>query len=432
VGASGIGTITLFIRKATGLVEQVIMAHAYRSVLTAKRGSANNPEDFDLEDFWETCYRSDLEPFLNSQFELWRFDWASEDDTPGAGAGMDPADALAWELPIVQSWLKDEKIYVHDVDRVADFIGYGSGFVFEDIASEFEDFDAQDENIETGDCPWCGVSSHLIRLDPPVTLPTLPEAISGFAKPMIWSDGTLSDGASDKVAGLRPNQFGDFVVSCAVCSSIFLASALQTEDESSKQEIHEEALFPGTMPRGGKKVIFVDAAFSRADYKKVFLLLDSFSKIGYWPDWENWTAVQQLVNQVSYQIRKGESFSAEELAGLFGPLQKFKESLSQYIEGTPSSVAPYKIRNSSLADDNGFLRFGVDELIPHSNIRRIVSEPTVGEADEREADSKARVVSVRSSQDHQALYLDAYRDVTWGRFGSDWVVSARLEIQEAE
>jgi len=98
--------------------------------------------------------------------------------------------------------LKDEKIYVHDVDRVAEFLGWGIGFIFEDIVSEFKDFDAQDDKIEAGDCPWCGVSSHLIRLDPPVTLPTLPEAISGFAKPIIWSDGTLSDGASDKVAGL--------------------------------------------------------------------------------------------------------------------------------------------------------------------------------------------------------------------------------------
>lgn len=432
MGASGLVTITLFIREATGLVEQVIMAHAYRSVLTAKRGSANNPEDLDMEDFWENCSRSDLEPFLTSQFEVWRFDWASEDDTPGSGTGIDPEDALAWEVPIVQSWLKDEKIYVHDVDRVADFMGYGSGFIFEDIASEFEDFDAQDEVIEAAECPWCGVSSHLIRLDPPVTLPTLPEAISGFARPIIWSDGTLSDGATDKVAEARPNQFGDFVVSCAVCSAIFLASTLQTADDSSRREIHEGTLFPGTLSRGEKNGIFVDTAFSRADHKKVFLLLDSFSKRGYWPDWENWTAVQQLVNQVSHQIRKGESFSAEELAGLFGPLQKFKESLSQFIEGTPGAVAPHRIQNYSPAASDGLLRLEVDELIPHSNIRRIVSEPTVGEADEREADSKARVVSVRSSHDHHALYRDAYRDVTWGRFGSDWVVSAPLEIQEAE
>jgi hypothetical protein len=94
------------------------------------------PTEDEFPEHWENASNSLIEQFLIPEYELWVHTENPIDDAHESGAGIDTDDEIQWEVEPVQKWLVGTEIPMSEVEKMGIFIGYGSGFVAEQLLSE--------------------------------------------------------------------------------------------------------------------------------------------------------------------------------------------------------------------------------------------------------------------------------------------------------
>lgn len=85
---------------------------------------------------WTSGTRSDLDPYYNSNYEIWSYDWSNEDDTPGSGADLEPDDDESWEIEPVQRWGRGEDLDKADVESYANLVVSGDSYISKEEAEK--------------------------------------------------------------------------------------------------------------------------------------------------------------------------------------------------------------------------------------------------------------------------------------------------------
>lgn len=72
---------------------------------------------------WTYGTDKDLSKYVFPNYSVWSYDWTNEDDTPGSGAHIDPANEIEWEIDLVQRWMKGEVLEFSDLVQTCDLVG---------------------------------------------------------------------------------------------------------------------------------------------------------------------------------------------------------------------------------------------------------------------------------------------------------------------
>lgn len=82
---------------------------------------------------WTMGTRSDLDPYYTNDYEIWMYDYDSEEEFDVAE--LDPEDDDSWEVPPVQTWAKGDDLSREDVSKVARLVNEGN-YISREEASE--------------------------------------------------------------------------------------------------------------------------------------------------------------------------------------------------------------------------------------------------------------------------------------------------------
>jgi hypothetical protein len=125
--------VVMFASRRTNKVEGIAM-YTHGHAMLATNGLYPTEDEF--PEHWENASNSLIEQFLIPEYELWVHTESPIDDAPESGAGIDTDDEIQWEVEPVQKWLVGTEIPLSEVEKMGIFIGYGSGFVAEQLLSE--------------------------------------------------------------------------------------------------------------------------------------------------------------------------------------------------------------------------------------------------------------------------------------------------------
>ena len=106
-------TIYFYVNKKSGQVEYVSMYTIFGITVRPKKSA------------WTMGTRNDLEKYYSSEYEIWSYDWANEDDTPGSGSTIDPNDENEWDIELVQSWGAGKDLTRDDIKDTCKLVNSG-------------------------------------------------------------------------------------------------------------------------------------------------------------------------------------------------------------------------------------------------------------------------------------------------------------------
>jgi hypothetical protein len=106
-------TIYFYVNKGSQAVEYVSMYTIF--------GITVRPKGED----WDMGTRDSLQEYYSADYEIWSYDWDSEDDSPGSGVSISPDDELDWEIELVQSWAKGEDLNRSDLEETCKLVNSG-------------------------------------------------------------------------------------------------------------------------------------------------------------------------------------------------------------------------------------------------------------------------------------------------------------------
>jgi hypothetical protein len=350
----------------------------------------------DPSDFWTTCQPEEMDPYLNSGYEVWLYDIDSLPNEYGDGDIEDLEDPISWEFPPVQRWVMGQEVSRDFVAKNSQLIGLGDEFTFKDVEAEFPliklppmpKLEKPSRSKTDRVCPWCGVTA-VRRYN--FTRPDygreseMPEEMEN---PVLWTDGAWSeDGIDPDSTEFIENQYGDCVVACPACTALFLASMVEpydsivykapTEYEGQREYRVERAgrelVVPGTVAKGHFDKTLSEEWILTATLEQTLGYLEAAldKRITFWSEW---TAAQQLVNWVSHLERIGDSITPENDERGRKALARFIKSTEGMLEGVFGSHYAYTNVENEYSDENYWIHtHALEESIPLRNIMRIAS-----------------------------------------------------------
>lgn len=113
INLSVLPTIYFYVNKDTEAVEYVSMYSIF-GITVRPKGSK-----------WTMGTRTDLEKFYSDQYQIWSYDWANEDDTPGSGAAISADDEDEWDTELVQAWGRGEDLTKADIEGTCKLVNDG-------------------------------------------------------------------------------------------------------------------------------------------------------------------------------------------------------------------------------------------------------------------------------------------------------------------
>lgn len=371
-----------FVNRKSGIVEFIVMADndfVIRALPNVAIGD-NRPYDY-----WITCTREELEPYLSNEYEVWVDDLSSEPEEPESGEDLDPDDELAWQIEPVQMWAKGESVSLGFIETRSEFVGFGSGFVFEEVAAGFPDIRPKRASTyvrsvkskDLRDCPWCGVSAIRKYNFSRQYFGRESEMPGEMKNPVLWTDGAWSeDGVDPESTEFIENQYGDCVIVCPSCDAMFLASMV--EEQPSPQYLLgqqlEDAVLKGKVAKShfaqtiSQEWIVTATLDQTMDYLEAHLGQSS-------PLWAQWTASQQIVNWVTHLERCGELITPRQDIRGRKLLTQFIPRTHGILEGIFGSFYDPNLVSEESEDENYWIHtYALDELLPIKNIRRIVGD----------------------------------------------------------
>lgn len=347
-------------------------------------------EDPSIDDYWQSVNADFISEFLNENFELYEYDLDSEDDESSLAKDLDPANELAWEIPAVQEWVKGRELDRDQVDRISHFLGFGSGFIAEEVIAG--DLYRQVSGIpkpkpstpkaEPARCLWCLVPVER-RYNFERNEPMSQYDVEGFESPIVWSDGIVTEQGDLDANDTFPNHYGDCVIACSACGAMFLASAFEKEHPRAfRYPDHESwaggsrVIVEGSCGLGANDWVEEPAilTWSKPEQTMRFLKQAQLERL---INWEEWTALQQVVNWLASDERQAKLngtrvhfADAEELKKAIG---RFIDRVSQIMAGTLGSMSPFQQMHSEGSRDENFFihNYEVQEKLPLANMMRI-------------------------------------------------------------
>lgn len=397
-----------------------------------------------IDDYWQLASADFINNFLNENFELYEYDLDSEDDESDLAANPDPADELAWEIPPVQEWVRGQELDRDQVDRVSHFLGFGSGFIAEEIIAATLRSQHSGEPItkpsvpkaEQARCLWCLVPAER-RYNFDRDEPMSKFDVEGFDRPVVWSDGFVMEQGDKDADQLFPNHYGDCVIACSECGAMFLASAFEKEHPRVQwYPDHEgwhsssQLVVKGSCSQGANESEEMQAILTWSKPAQTIRFLrqaQSESLI----NWEEWTALQQVVNWLADEDRQaklnGTGFHFVAAEELKEAIRKFVNRSGQIKEGTLGSMAPfYQMHSEKMMDENFFVHdYEVQEVLPVANMMRISGATDFGWATPSHPGvAEAEVTRTGWSEFDQWIALRGKAIITATEKGiTDWAVA---------
>ena len=366
----------------------IIMSDGFGLPLFAKFGvRVDNPS---LDHFWEPATEEFISTFLNENFEVYEYDPHSEDDELPLAAG-EPSDEIDWEIPPVQYWVKGQELNRDQVDRVSHFLGFGSGFIAEEIMAasvHSEDSAAPTAKpsapkTEETRCLWCLAPAdrrYNFNRDEPLS----EFDVEGFEKPVIWSDGVVTEQGDKDASQLFPNHYGDCVIACSECGAMFLASTLEKKHprvhwypDHEDWDPGSQLIAEGSCHEGANEYQEARAVLTWSEPSHTVRYLkqaQSESLI----NWGEWTALQQVVNWLADEDRQaklgGVAVHFSDTEELKEAVRKFIDRVGQIKAGTLGGMAPFRQMHSERGQDENFFvhNYEVQEALPVANMLRIL------------------------------------------------------------
>jgi len=111
---SAFPTIYFYVNKETGSVEYASMYTIF-GITVRPQGKA-----------WTMGTRDSLEKYYSPEYEIWSYDWANEDDTPGSGASISPDEEEEWDVELIQSWGRGEDLTRADIEDSCKMVNPGA------------------------------------------------------------------------------------------------------------------------------------------------------------------------------------------------------------------------------------------------------------------------------------------------------------------
>jgi hypothetical protein len=364
------------------------MSDGFGAPLSARFGvKVDNPSS---DDYWHLASTDFINGFLNENFELYEYNLDSEDNESSSAANLDPDDELAWEIPPVQEWVKGRELDRDEVDRISHFLGFGSGFIAEEViagdlyrqVSGIPEPKPSVPKAEPARCLWCLVPVER-RYNFKREGPLSDYDVEDFDRPIVWSDGIVMEQGDLDANEAFPNHYGDCVIACSACGAMCLASAFEKEyPRANWYPDHERwpgssrNVTEGSCAQGANDRVEapVTLTWSKREQTMRFLKqVQSKERVS----WEAWTALQQVVNSLAYDDRQaklnGTRFHFADAEELKKAIVHFVDGISQIIEGTLGSMSPfYQMHYENLMDENFFIHnYEVQEKLPLANMMRI-------------------------------------------------------------
>ena len=378
----------LFVDRRTGRLAGIIMSDSLGVPLSARFGVKTEAPSIDQ--YWQSVSADFISEFLNENFELYEYELESESQESSAVANWDPADDLAWEIPPVQKWVRGQELDREQVARISDFIGIGSGFIAEEIIAARVHSELREEStskpssskLKNARCLWCLVPverRYNFERDEPLS----DYAVEGFDRPLVWSDGLVLEQGDVENNNAFPNHYGDCVVACSACGAMFLASAI----EKAHPRVHwypdheswqggSRVIVEGSCALGANDWVEETAILTWSEVNETMRFLE-LAQSETLINWEEWTALQQVVNWLAYEDRRakleGKAFHFEGAEELKIAIKKFLNRVGQIKAGTLGSMSPFsQMHSENWRDENFFIHnYEVQEKLPVANMMRI-------------------------------------------------------------
>ena len=374
--------------RRTGRLAAIIMSDGFGAPLSARFGvKVDNPS---ADSYWQIASQDFINNLLDENYELYEYDPDSEDAESSLPANLDPDDELAWEIPPVQEWAKGQALDRDQVDRVSQFLGFGSGFIVEEVIAaslrgQIVEEALSESSLPRADkarCLWCLAPverRYNFKRDAPLS----EYDVEGFERPVIWSDGLVLEQGDVENNDAFPNHYGDCVLACSACGAMFLASAFEkAHPRASRYPDHESwhgvsrVVVEGCSSKGSNESEEASAILIRSNPEQTMRFLKQ-SQSEEWISWEEWTALQQVVNSLAHDDRQaklnGTRFRYADAEELKKAIRHFIDGISTIIEGTLGSMSPfYQMHFENMMDQNFFIHnYEVQEKLPLANMMRI-------------------------------------------------------------
>lgn len=372
-----------FLDRQTGRLAAVLMTDGFGAPLAARFGS--RASESSTQDIWFLVDSGFVQDFLTEQYEVYQFDEKSQDDEPGSGAGMDPENDLDWEIPVVQAWAKGHALTRDELDKVSYFVGFGSGFIPEEIIAgnlrraigEVQQPLAPVKRLPATRCLWCGVPverHYIFDLDGPLGQPDL----ENFEDPIVWSDGVVMERDGEDPGIIFPNHYGDSVLACSECGSMYLASNFEQHYPRIGRfpDVESWRTYPtvtqGEVPKDANCDTDRKAILTYASIDQALRFVKGTANF-----WEVWIALQQVMTWASILDRTaklaGDRFEFDGELELKERLRAFVASTENILEGTVGSASPFGEKHRQATYDPNFTlhNLEIQEVLPIANMRRV-------------------------------------------------------------
>lgn len=374
--------------RRTGRLAAIIMSDGFGAPLSALFGvRVDNPS---ADSFWQIASQDFINNLLDENYELYEYDPDSEDAESSLPANLDHDDELAWEIPPVQEWAKGQALDRDQVDRVSQFLGFGSGFIAEEVIAASIRGQIVEEplsqsslpRVDKARCLWCLAPverRYNFKRDEPLS----DYDVEDFDRPLVWSDGVVMEHGDVDNNNAFPNHYGDCVIACSACGAMFLASAFEKAHprahwypDHESWAVGSRVIVDGSCVRGANDWVEEPAILTKPKVQETmrFLKLAQSETL---INWEEWTALQQAVNRLAYEDRQakleGKGFHFEGAEELKNAINKFVNRVGQIKEGTLGSMSPfYQMHFENMMDQNFFIHnYEVQEKLPLANMMRI-------------------------------------------------------------
>lgn len=433
----------LFVSIRTGRVAAIVMTEGSFPLAAIFAAKIEKPL---TSRFWEPVSTDFISGFLNENYEIYEYDPDSEDEEKDLLESLDADDDLAWEIPPVQEWAQGRQLDRDEVDRISHFLGYGTGFIAEEIIAgdlyrEISDDQAPEPapttpERETPRCLWCRVPvdrRYNFQLNAPMEM----GEYQSFESPVFWSDGVVTEKGDQADSELSENHYGDCVITCSACDAMFLASRF----ESAYPRMHryrdyatwrtdDQLVVEGVCEKSSNENEMEQASLSWSKLAGTLRFLKK-AQANELLNWSEWTALQQVVNWLACEDRKaklqGKAFHFAHAEDVKRSILLFAERVSQIKLGTLGALSPFsELHRDQSNDENFWVHYmEVQEVLPMGNMLRIAGQWPGGWATPRHpAISEPDVIQSGWSEFDQWIALRGKATLAaWRSSQTDWVVA---------
>ena len=345
--------------------------------------------------YWQPVDIGFISSYLNENVEIYEYDPDSEDEGTDLLESLDPDDELAWEIPPVQEWVKGRELNRGRVDQISHFLGFGSGFVAEEvIAGDVHRKLGEDEapkpeltrsRPERPRCLWCQVPvdrRYNFNRNAVMEMGDFQD----FESPVFWSDGVVTEKGAQAGRELSENHYGDCVISCSACGAMFLASKFESAyprsyfyQDHASWSTNDQLVIEGSCEEGSNENRVEEATLGCSNLAGTFRFLKR-AQANNLINWSEWTALQQVINWLADEDRQAKleekTFHFPEAEGIKNSIVLFLERTRQIKIGTLGGLSPFiEMHHEELQDENFPIHNQeVQEVLPMANMLRIAAQ----------------------------------------------------------